>query len=293
MSQVFEVLQDRYRDLVSRSLTGVNDEPFLESLRIFLSDARQAGAVVADPVERSLLRSYMRFLATLLGEAGDEVPAVELLPLDRERWPRQPPTASRPGTPVWVWLLVGAAAFVVLAGLAGVVGFWAGRPLAQAPTPTPAPPTATVPPPTPTLAPSPTATPRPTPTPRPVTPAFSDLTVALGMLSPSEPFLVGDDFDWNTRAVYAVFDYRGMRDGLAWSVVWTRNGEEVARESHFWDLQRHGSSGTLWVAYFNPDGTLLYGGDYTVSLFIEGQLQAEALFRIRYYVPRVVETPSA
>jgi len=289
MSQVFETLRDRYRDLVARTVETVADEDLLEAVRTFLADAREAGEVVADPGERSQLRAYMRFLAAFLHEAGQEVPEIGLLPLDRERWPEGPPAGRPgPGIPAWVWGLTGAAGLVVLAGLVVVAGlaFGAG-PLRPPATPLP---TATLPPPTPTPRPTSTPTPLPsptvTPTPVPPEPAFSDLTIALGMLSPTEPFLVGDEFDWNTRAVYAVFDYAGMRDGLAWSVVWTRNGEEIARESHIWDLERYGQSGTLWSAYFNPDGNVLWGGDYTVSVYLEGDLEAEASFHIRYYVPR-------
>jgi hypothetical protein len=127
--------------------------------------------------------------------------------------------------------------------------------------------------------------PTPTFTPRPPTPVFGELTVALGMLSPTEFFLTGNEFDWNTKAVYAVFDYADVRDGSSWSVVWTRDEEEVARENHIWDVEREGRSGTQWVVYFNPDGTVLQGGDYTVSLYVDGELEAEASFLIRYYVP--------
>ncbi|MBC7228586.1 MAG: hypothetical protein H5T61_15365, partial [Thermoflexales bacterium] len=112
---------------------------------------------------------------------------------------------------------------------------------------------------------------------------FSALTIALGVLPTGEPVLVGNEFDWNTRAVYAIFDYAGMRSGLSWSAVWTRNGREIARQTGLWDRE---GAGRAWVVYFNPDGTVLFGGDYTVSLYIEDQLQAEASFRVRYYVPR-------
>lgn len=284
MSQVFETLQNRYRDLVAESPTGIPDEEFLERVRTLLSDIRQAGTVVADPGERSLLRAYMHYLAMLLFQADQPLPAIDLQPLDRGRWPLStPPARPAPGAPPWVWGLVGAALLVVLAGLVVVARLPLSATLPH-PTATPSPVTPTPPPPTPTPTSTPTPTPNPTPTPRPPTPAFSDLTIALGMLGPTEPFLVGNTFDWNTRAVYAVFDYVGMRQGLTWSVVWTRNGEEVAREDHLWNLERNGSSGTLWAAYFNPDGTVLRGGDYTVSLYLEGDLQAEAAFRIRYYV---------
>jgi hypothetical protein len=285
MSQIFETLQDRYRDLVAQSLADATDEAFLERARVFLSDTRQAGAVVTGPEERSLLRAYMRFLATLLYRAGHDVPEVGLLPPDRERWPTRPP-ASQPGpaVPAWVWGLAGGAALVVLAGLVAVAGVSLGA-LPFHSTPTPPPPTSTAPSPTPTPTPTlvPTFSPEPTAIPPP--PSFNGLTTCLGVLSPTAPFRAGEDFDWHTQAVYAVFDYSGMRDGLAWSAVWIRDGEEVAREEDAWDLERGGSEGTLWVAHFNPEGTFMWAGAYTVSLYIEDALQAEASFRVRRYEP--------
>jgi len=116
-----------------------------------------------------------------------------------------------------------------------------------------------------------------------VPPTFGALTIALGVLPTGEPVLVGNEFDWNTRAVYAIFDYAGMRPGLPWLAVWTRNGREIARQTGLWDRDE---AGRAWVVYFNPEGTVLFGGDYTVSLYIAEQLQATASFRIRYYIPR-------
>lgn len=295
MSQVFDVLQDRYRDLLLRSEEGAADQAFLDAVRAFLSDARQAGSVLPEPEERGQLRAYIRYLAELLYEAGHEVPAIDLLPLDRRRLPaRTPDLRARAALPWWVWMLVGAASLAVLAALVAVAGFSAGAlpsgPTATSPPPTPLPsplpstPTAS---PTP-VPPTPTSTLVPTATPLPPAPVLGDLTIALGILGSGEPFLIGNEFDWNTKAVYAVFDYSGMRDGLAWSVVWTRNGEELARENNLWDGGSDGEAGTLWVAYFEPSGVVLRGGDYAVALYLEGELQAESSFRIRYYVPATV-----
>lgn len=286
MSQVFEVLQRRYQDLVARSLEDPTDEAFRESVHIFLNDVRQAGAVIVDPEERGLLRAYMRFLATILREQGEEVPPIDLLPPHRglETVEARP---TRPGFPAWFWGLVGAAATAILAGLLAVAGAFWTRPAPPAASPVPPSPTP-LPTPRPTFTPTPSPTPAPTvaatPTPAPE-PAFSGLTVALGVLPSGEPLLVGNDFDWNTRAVYAIFDYQGMRAGLPWSVVWTRNGQEIARQDRFWE-ERDGSSGTLWAVYHNPDGTFLFGGNYTVALYIGDRLQATASFRVRYYIPR-------
>lgn len=288
MSQIFEVLQHRYQDLVARILEGPVDESLRESIQIFLNDVRRAGAAVNEPEERGLLRAYMRFLATVLREHGEEVPPIDLLPPQRglEAAEMHP---TRLGLPAWFWGLVGAAVMAILAGLTAVAGaIWLRPTPAAAPSPPLSPPPSPSPPPTPTFTPLPSPTPTPTvvatPTPGPE-PAFSGLTVALGVLPSGEPLLVGNDFDWNTRAVYAVFDYQGMRAGLPWSVVWTRNGQEIARQDRFWE-ERDGPSGTYWVVYHNPDGTVLFGGNYTVSLYIGEQLQATASFRIRYYVPR-------
>ncbi len=287
MSQIFEILQQRYEALAVRSLEGPPDEAFLESVHLFLSDARRAGAAVTDPEERGLLRAYMRYLAAVLREHGEEVPPTDLLPPQRELGPARA-RGARPEFPIWFWALVGAAATAFLAGLLAVAGaFWLA-PVPRTPTPV-SPPTvlpSPSPTPRPTVTPSPTPTPTPSPSPTPAPePAFSGLTIALGVLPSGEPLLVGNDFDWNTRAVYAVFDYRGMRPGLPWSVVWTRNGQEIARQDCFWE-ERDGPAGTLWVVYYNPDGTVLFGGNYTVSLYIRDQLQATASFRIRPYIPR-------
>ncbi len=289
MNPVFETLHRRYQELIARSGTPSPGDEFWESIRLFLEDARQAGRALTDPGERALLRAYMRFLAVLLHEHGETPPPVELLPPDRGRWAEAPPARrTERGFPAWFWGLVGAAAMAVIAGLTAVLGasggYFALHPIAQ-PSPLPAtPPVIMLPtvPLTPPPSPSPSPTPVPSPTPA-VPPTFSALTVALGVLPTGEPILVGNEFDWNTRAVYAIFDYAGMRPGLPWLAVWTRNGREIARQAGLWNRE---GAGRAWVVYFNPDGTVLFGGDYTVSLYIADQLQAAASFRVRYYVPR-------
>ena len=121
-----------------------------------------------------------------------------------------------------------------------------------------------------------------------ISPAFGDITIALGVQPNGQPILTMQDnrFDWNTKVVHAVFDYVGMSDGLGWGVVWMRNDQEVAREEHFWDVETDGVEGTLWVAYYAEGGRTINGGDYSVTLYIENIAQRAAEFNIRYYVPR-------
>ncbi|MFL7792411.1 MAG: hypothetical protein AB8I69_09745 [Anaerolineae bacterium] len=119
----------------------------------------------------------------------------------------------------------------------------------------------------------------------PRSPSFGDITVALGVQPDGAPISAQETpFGWATRVVHAVFDYEGMSDGVSWSVVWTRNGTEVAREDYVWDLGDAGSEGTYWVALAGEDGEPLGGGSYTVTLYVNDQKQSAADFKI-YYRP--------
>lgn len=116
-------------------------------------------------------------------------------------------------------------------------------------------------------------------------PAFGDITVALGVQPDGAPILAQEEpFGWATRVVHAVFGYEGMSDGVRWSAVWTRDGTEVAREDYVWDTGTAASEGTYWITLASEDGEPLGGGNYTVTLYISGQLQNQADFRI-YYQP--------
>ncbi|MEA3341431.1 MAG: hypothetical protein U9R15_15815, partial [Chloroflexota bacterium] len=118
-------------------------------------------------------------------------------------------------------------------------------------------------------------------------PAMGDITLALGVQPDGAPIVAAPDnvFDWNTKVVYAIFDYVGMSEGLRWSVVWTRNGQEAAREERFWDLEAGGVEGARWVAHYNELGRVLPGGSYSVTLYIDDVAQSAADFRILYYAP--------
>ncbi|MBL7064349.1 MAG: hypothetical protein ISS49_09140 [Anaerolineae bacterium] len=119
-----------------------------------------------------------------------------------------------------------------------------------------------------------------------VPPAFGEITIALGVQPDGTPILTAPDnrFDWNTKMVYAIFDYVGMSDGLAWTAVWTGNGEEVARQEEFWNVEDAGTAGTRWVAYYNERGRVLPNGSYNVTLYIGNVAQRTADFNILYYV---------
>jgi hypothetical protein len=119
-------------------------------------------------------------------------------------------------------------------------------------------------------------------------PTFGNISIALGVQPDGKALLTAPDnrFDWNTKIVYAIFDYANMSSGVRWAAVWSRAGQEVAREEHVWisDPTTADAKGRLWVAYYNENGRPLAGGDYTVTLYIENVAQSEAAFRINFYV---------
>jgi hypothetical protein len=121
-----------------------------------------------------------------------------------------------------------------------------------------------------------------------VEPGFGAITLALGVQPDGTPVLSPPDdrFDWNTKTIYAIFDYVGMRDGLRWTAVWTRAGQEVARQEAFWDLEAAGAEGTHWTVYSTESGLPIPGGPYSVTLTIGDTAQGTAGFDVTYYVPR-------
>lgn len=127
----------------------------------------------------------------------------------------------------------------------------------------------------------------------PPSPALGNIIIALGVQPDGTPILTapGNVFDWNTKIVYAIFDYSGMGDGMGWAAVWQRNGQEVARQEGFWDVGSAGTQGRRWVAYYDPRGMVLPGGAYSVTLAIENAIQRSADFQILFYVPRETAAP--
>lgn len=116
---------------------------------------------------------------------------------------------------------------------------------------------------------------------------FGKIIIALGVQPDGTPILTAPDntFDWKTKTVYAIFDYVGMSDGAEWQAVWTRNGQELPRPDDFQDVGMDGTDGKHWVAYYDEGRSVLPGGSYSVTLYIDSDPQSTADFQILYYKP--------
>ncbi|MFK7801735.1 MAG: hypothetical protein AB8G95_08905 [Anaerolineae bacterium] len=71
--------------------------------------------------------------------------------------------------------------------------------------------------------------------------------------------------------VYATFDYSDMEDGMVWSWVWRRDGRVIGGGNETWNYGDEGP-GYVYLAPTEGFGT----GEYTVEIWINGDLQANA-----------------
>lgn len=155
----------------------------------------------------------------------------------------------------------------------------------QSPVPSPVPPTATSIPPTPL---PPTATPLPPtltptiiaafPTSGPRTPAPPGVKMGpIQFASKITPDIEAIDaknlFPVGIKAVYAVYPYSGMVNGVNFSAVWYQNGTELWRDQQVW---RWGSTASFY-SFLNPPGN----GLYKLDLYVNDTIVASGLFEIR------------
>ena len=117
---------------------------------------------------------------------------------------------------------------------------------------------------------SPTAAASPVPAPAGV--SFGPIAFATAINDDREAVDPTDVFQSPVSKVYAVFPYRGMRNGLPFTAIWYYQGREIIRDEYEW------SWGTTDRSYLfiNPVGP----GQYTLELKVGASTVATATFRI-------------
>ena len=113
MSEIVDELQQQHQQWLGLLSQGETGAAFLDGVRMFIGDLRQAGEEVADSAERAVLRALAQFWARVVYEHTGAYPNTALLPpaLSAVRPADQAP---RPPTPRLLWLLVGGAAAIVM-----------------------------------------------------------------------------------------------------------------------------------------------------------------------------------
>jgi hypothetical protein len=105
---------------------------------------------------------------------------------------------------------------------------------------------------------------------------FGEITIARGMTRDNKPKDPSTVFPAGISQLYAFFDYQNLSDGVLWTQVWYREGEEIGSGSALWEW---GSYGTAWI-FLKPVGGYPRG-QYTVKLYIGDELQQTVTFTVR------------
>jgi len=141
----------------------------------------------------------------------------------------------------------------------------------------------TAPPPTPTSAPTVTnatvvtatpATPakKTSPVPAPDGVSMGPIVFSSSVNDKREAENPTDVFDTQANKVYAAFPYRGMKNGVPFSVIWYYQNGEIARDDFEWDWGSKGQS------YFFVK--LRNAGVYKVEFRINDKIIAEGSFKV-------------
>jgi hypothetical protein len=97
------------------------------------------------------------------------------------------------------------------------------------------------------------------------------------VLNERTPIWASESFPEGVTQIYALFDYRGLRDGQIWRAEWIKDGAvlDIFTTEKPWS---GGGTGTFWVKAFSDKG--LNPGDWEFRLYLDGKLQQTAQFTI-------------
>jgi hypothetical protein len=121
--------------------------------------------------------------------------------------------------------------------------------------------------PSPTFTAAVTTEPFPTPTLVP-TASYPNFTNARMGASPDDPN-APTSFPAGTKAVYAIWDYQNMRDGLMVRREWYWDGQPWITREEPWDFKKYGANGTIRDISIFDNETGLNSGVYQLRLYID------------------------
>jgi serine protease Do len=101
-------------------------------------------------------------------------------------------------------------------------------------------------------------------------PVFRTLVFSTQVTSDGRPINAAALLPSGSKALYASFEYEGMRNGVGWSQVWAVDGNTVVTDQGKWD---GGGKGRRTIALNNPKG--LPDGQYHLVLGVQSRVLAE------------------
>ena len=82
MSDLLDTLQRRHQEYLEQLSRRTDDDALLNDVQVLVSDLREAGGVIADPVERGQLRALLRFWGSVVYDHTGGYPSTTLVPLE-------------------------------------------------------------------------------------------------------------------------------------------------------------------------------------------------------------------
>jgi Tol biopolymer transport system component len=124
-------------------------------------------------------------------------------------------------------------------------------------------------------------------------PFMSEVTFALAATEDQVPIDPGDSFEEGITEVHAIFEYSGILADNLWERVWYLDGEEILRSEEVWG----GDAAGIFDYFINAGGEPLTPGEWTLELYVEGELLTSGTFTIEgadvvAIMPEPSDTPS-
>lgn len=106
-------------------------------------------------------------------------------------------------------------------------------------------------------------------------PEFQHLVFSRELTDDGRPINPSEHIQQPADAVFATFEFDGMRNGTPWSTVWMSNGKIIIEQNEQWD---DGEQGTKSVKISNRKG--VPAGEYHLLLGINGKVELEGKMRV-------------
>lgn len=120
--------------------------------------------------------------------------------------------------------------------------------------------------------------------------AIGPVTFASSIDAQGNPVDPGTSFPTGLLELHFFCEYAGMQDGMSFDVRWLLNGEEVVTFESVWD---QGAKGILHDSLYRSSGDPLPDGEYTLELYVEGQLVQQATTVVGTGTPPPTPAPPA
>lgn len=106
-------------------------------------------------------------------------------------------------------------------------------------------------------------------------PEFQHLVFSRELSDDGRPINPSEHIQQPADAVYASFEFDGMRNGTPWSAVWMSNGKIIIEQNERWD---DGEQGSKSVKISNRKG--VPAGEYHLLLGIDGKVELEGKMQV-------------